>query len=464
MSRHPKLVVAVTVALALLAPVVTAEGSQNRWYPGCGVAQVYSWNSDDDLTVAALHLEPLVTGSSSVTFDDPEAAGSALLEQVALVSEDSEDTRVHTDIEGNTLVTGAGLGAGAGLGKDASQVTFADANAAAIKAAAAAAVQQGQMKTGQSVRGAAKGKQPLVARSWFGWMRFSMSFAFLVKALCMMCNICYQASPLPLITGFKAKGDTGSADLAPFIAVAYGGWQWCFYGLFAYIVTSKSGFLVLVYSNVVGATLGLYYVYTFTLNCNNAAMLQRSSKYYYVLACVACVQIIAIMTLQPVRALFFSGLISSAWSTVASLSLISTVPTVYKNRSSVSLPVPLLFMGEISAALWVLCGVVLWDPWITFPNCFAFVVCTFALYLCWKFPPDGVDAIHCEDGEDEPILRAKEVDVDEPSHFVAANASPLQRALGFVKRSSASSENLALHDSQSSARLYGGTGGTGDGF
>merc|ERR1719230_915471 len=122
-----------------------------------------------------------------------------------------------------------------------------------------------------------------------------------------MCNIFYQASPLPLISEFQTKGDTGGADLAPFIAVAYGGWQWCFYGLFAYIVTSKSGFLVLVYSNVVGATLGLYYVYAFTLNCNNVAMIQRSTKYYQALACIAGTQFVAILVLQPVRALFFSG-------------------------------------------------------------------------------------------------------------------------------------------------------------
>merc|ERR1719183_1275448 len=218
-------------------------------------------------------------------------------------------------------------------------MTFADANAAAAKAASTA-VQSNAKATVKSVRSiltTSKEKTP-AAISWFAWMRLYLSFAFVVKALCMMCNIFYQASPLPLIEGYKAKGDTGSADLAPFIAVAYGGWQWCFYGLFAYIVTSKSGFLVLVYSNVVGATLGLYYVYAFTLNCRNTAMLQRSTKYYYVLACIMAIQFVAIISMQPVRALFFSGLISSIWSTVASLSLISTVPTVYEQKSSKSLP------------------------------------------------------------------------------------------------------------------------------
>merc|ERR1719213_18360 len=97
------------------------------------------------------------------------------------------------------------------------------------------------------------------------------------------------------------------------------------------------------------------------------------------------------MTMPSVRALFFSGLISSAWSIISSMSLIATVPRVYETRSSSSLPVPLLVMGEISATLWIVCGVMLKDPWITFPNTFAFAVCTFALYLCFKFPVGGCD-------------------------------------------------------------------------
>merc|ERR1719352_1089575 len=186
---------------------------------------------------------------------------------------------------------------------------------------------------------------------WMAWLRLTLSTGFIVKTMCMMCNIFYQASPLPLITEYRFKGDTGDADLAPFIATAYGGWQWCFYGLFAYVVTGKSGFLVLVYSNVVGATLGLYYVYSFNLNCRDKNMIEKRTLYYYVLTGIVSVQFVAIMSLEPVRALFFCGLISSAWSTIASASLVATVPKVFETRSSKSLPLPLLVMGTISAIL-----------------------------------------------------------------------------------------------------------------
>merc|ERR1740130_2379071 len=124
----------------------------------------------------------------------------------------------------------------------------------------------------------ASGKQPLpppTPHGVFGWLRFSLSFAIIIKALCMMSNILFQASPLPAAKLFMEQGDTGDTDSAPFISIAYGSSQWCFYGLFAFIVTGKSGFLVLVYSNIVGAILGLYYVYSFNKNCSNKVMMEK---------------------------------------------------------------------------------------------------------------------------------------------------------------------------------------------
>lgn len=397
------------------------------------------------------------------------------MERLVLLGEESVDTRVIGN-EG-AIVDGAGLGHGAGRGANKGSVTFAGAGAAATNAIIikdVRAVSNSTVNVNTTVNGTSNitngQKQPLTDRSWFSFLRFSFSFAFVVKALCMMCNIFYQASPLPLISEFKAKGDTGDADLAPFIATAYGGWQWCFYGLFAYIVTQKSGFLVLVYSNVVGATFGLYYVYAFHLHCRNSKMLQKSSKYYMVLGFLVLIQFIAIMVSQPVHALFFSGLISSVWSTIGSLALVTTVPKVYETKNSKSLPTPLLMVGEVSAILWLVCGVVLWDPWITFPNAFALGVCTFALYLCWKFPASG-----CEMDEDEAVATATDIQDNASSEYgdgdaLDQRASPLQRAMDFVHLSG-NRETQSLQSHAATSGRYGATkfkrtstGGTGDSF
>merc|ERR1719272_620367 len=106
----------------------------------------------------------------------------------------------------------------------------------------------------------------------------------------------------------------------------------------------------------------------------------------------------------------------------------------------------------------------LWDPWITFPNVIAIVVCTFALYLCWKFPADG-----SADGLlKSPPMLVKEAAFAEPTCGSAVTASPLQRSLGYFgrSRSSASIEKEAFCEPMPTMRRasYGGTGGTGDGF
>jgi hypothetical protein len=377
------------------------------------------------------------------------------------------------DAVGHGAAVASALGAGAGAGK----VALTGANVVAtskVKLASGKVTlatdaiggnQGGKLTAVDASAVDANGKKihPLAAIGWFAWIRLSMSVGFLVKTACMVMNIFYQASPLPLINEYNAKRNTGAADLAPFIAICYGGWQWCFYGLFAWIVTGKTGFLVLVYSNFVGATLGLYYVYSFTINCRNKAMLDKTTMYYYVLVSIVAVQFIAICSLQPVRALFFSGLISSAWSTVGSLSLMVCVPTVLEKKDSSLLPVPVLVMGLFSAVLWIVCGVMLWDPWITFPNTFGLVVCIFALYLCAIYPPQGGnrEEVSCEKDDDDVIIH-NSPDIE--------RASPLQRALAFVR--SNSHEGAALQDGNEAT--YGathgpgspmcGTGGTGDSF
>jgi uncharacterized protein with PQ loop repeat len=468
--------------LGMLIPAVSCAPAIDGiewWHPAFGILQLYSFDED----VSPEVVPPQASLAGSIAFRGLTKAALQQrrripMERLILLGEDSVDTRVSGN-EGlqehgilTAVVGGADSGHGAGKIAHAGNITFAGAGASATTATIVKVTDiRATTNSTDAVNATTAQKQPLTTRSWFSFLRFSFSFAFVVKALCMMCNIFYQASPLPLISEFKAKGDTGDADLAPFIATAYGGWQWCFYGLFAYIVTQKSGFLVLVYSNVVGAILGLYYVYAFHLHCRNSMMLNKSTKYYMVLAFLVLIQFIAIMISQPVHALFFSGLISSVWSTIGSLALVTTVPKVYETKNSKSLPAPLLIVGEISAILWLVCGVVLWDPWITFPNAFALLVCTFALHLCWKFPATGCDMD--EDGAEvstaDPLENGSSEfgDVDilaSPNQ----RASPLQRALDYVHLSATAAplQQHAANSTRYGATSYKrtSTGGTGDSF
>jgi len=195
-----------------------------------------------------------------------------------------------------------------------------------------------------------------------------LSFAVVIKSMCMMSNVLFQVSPLPQVRHFQEKQTTGETDAAPFVAIAFGGSQWCFYGIFAYLVTGKSGFLVLVYSNFLGALLGVYYVLTFHTNCTRLTQISGLSMYYRVVSAVVLIQIGAIAAMPRERALFISGLISSTCSIAQSLSGLVTLPHVIKTKCAASIPLPLCVACGISNGLWITCGLMLWDPWIICPN------------------------------------------------------------------------------------------------
>mmetsp|Transcript_22288 Transcript_22288/g.39250 ORF Transcript_22288/g.39250 Transcript_22288/m.39250 type:complete len:511 (-) Transcript_22288:28-1560(-) len=482
----------------------TAEGLKELswWIPVSGIAKDSTWVEDVDfapetVAVPRRHRHP-GNAEQHLLSNEPwlrhnPARGTVLI----LLGESESEMRLHGSVKtdglgvtsaiGSGAVNTAGLGSGsnAGSGQAVDQQATSQQGGGQQAGSNTAASQA----TASGVRGAQK---QVPRRTWVSIFRYSLSFALILKALCISSNVCVQATPMGTVRAFSAKGDTGDLDMAPFISCAYGGWQWCFYGLFAYLVTHKSGFLVLVYSNCVGATLGLYYVFAFNRNCKNRGMLDRTTTYYYpVLGTIITVQVGAICTLQPVRALFFCGLISSSWSIIGSLSLLTTVPEVWRTRNSSSLQLPLLICGEVSAMLWFACGVMLWDPWITFPSMFSGAACTYAHSLCIRFPARDLDhnapgASDSHDAADISSQTSPATLCNSPVSLVASpsfiarsppptTASPwaLTRALNLVRGQSSSSSPLlgsreepaSSADSKFEGGNYGavpGTGGTGE--
>mmetsp|Transcript_3106 Transcript_3106/g.8910 ORF Transcript_3106/g.8910 Transcript_3106/m.8910 type:complete len:405 (-) Transcript_3106:157-1371(-) len=263
-------------------------------------------------------------------------------------------------------------------------------------------------------------------RSWHAWLdavRLTLSFTFVLKALCIASNIAYQMSPLPLIRGFDAAGDTGDADSAPFVSVAYGCCQYSFYGLFAYGATGRSGFLVLVYSNVLGVIIGVYYIYAFVVNCKHAEMIRLTSVYFKSIGVLILVQIYCMFAFPVTRALLFVGCVSSGWSLVSAISLVTPLPEVMKTRCSKSLQMPVLLCSFGSAILWLACGVTLHDKYIIVPNAFCLILTSVALAMAWYYPRDvspglvakcaggkygAIEGFRCSDARMGPICSTGE--------------------------------------------------------
>lgn len=213
-----------------------------------------------------------------------------------------------------------------------------------------------------------------------------VTFAMLIKALCFAGNVMVCLSPFPQAMRWKCRKCTGEADAAPYVSIAFGGSQWCFYGLFAWYVTSKTGFLILVYSNCLGAVLGTYYTMTFYKNCRNEASLDSLQKYLSAVTALVCLQVCGISILPAERALFLTGLVSSFCSFVGACSVLVTIPQVLRLQDSRSIPGPLACASVCSAILWSVCGWLLEDPMVLVPSMFSLGCSTSALACKAMYP------------------------------------------------------------------------------
>jgi len=246
-------------------------------------------------------------------------------------------------------------------------------------------------------------KEKLAPKSWFA---ITFSFAFVIKALCMLSNVAFQVSPLPQVRKFTKEQDTGEADAAPFVSILYGGCQWCFYGIFAYEYTQKSGFLVLVYSNFMGVFLGVYYIWIFQSNCQSTTILSKLLMYYRGVGLMVGIQIIAISVMSRQQALYFCGLVSSTCSVLGSCSLLSTLPDVLRERCSASINLPLLMAGMTGTVLWIICGFILWDFLIVVPNVMGIMIQSICLSLVLYFPREPSIGSGTESPRDRYLLTA----------------------------------------------------------
>jgi len=396
------------VACSRLSLLVKARGIDDWgplgrpawWTPAAELSLVFDWTSHFSET----------RGGATV-----EASRSSASPVFSLLGVNNTGAGAITVTDSDVDKAAVSVAASAASSSSSSSSFSETSNAASAAAQAQEALAlRGSTNTSEVIRSGVRGKQPLATRSWFSFLRFSLSFAFVIKCLCMMSNVLFQVSPFPLVRGWKEQGDTGDTDPAPFVTVAYGGCQWCFYGLFAFAVTHKNGFLVLVYSNICGAALGIYYVFMFERLCADKVMRPKLLMYLQIAGAMTLLQTCAIICRPSEQALFFAGIISSACSIVGVFSLCLTIPLVIQTQCSKSMPLPLLLASYASAVLWVTCGVLLWDPWITFPNFCCCLILTFALALVWMYPADGSES---------PLIFSKNPGVSTPQ--VPGDRKPL---------------------------------------
>jgi uncharacterized protein with PQ loop repeat len=262
-----------------------------------------------------------------------------------------------------------------------------------------------------------------------------LTFTMFVKALCVTGNVLVQVSPFPSVRRWEMRGDTGEADAAPYVSIAFGGCQWCFYGLFAWLVTSRSGFLVLVHSNVLGAVLGTYYVTAFFRNCHNEEAHRTLQRYVSAVLALACLQVSALSVLPSERALFLIGVISSFCSFINATSVLVTVPAVIRTKDSRSIPGPYAIANCASSLCWSLCGYLLEDPCVMMPNIFSTCCAGASLVLKAVYPAKEDDKLaSAEEGRKGSTLR--------PAKTMPGIREPLKHSLGDTSGGTFSDESV----------------------
>lgn len=217
------------------------------------------------------------------------------------------------------------------------------------------------------------------AASWWQFLA-TFTFAGVIKGCCITGNIISQVSPYPQVMRWQKRGDTGGADAAPYLSIAFGGWQWCFYGAFAWLVTGRRGFLVLLQSNSLGALLGTYYTITFLRTCQVEASRMVLFRYLSGVSALVLFEASAVATLPAERALFLAGLISAFCGFLGALSVLVTVPRVIETKDATSISGPLVTAGMCSGLAWSICGIILEDRLITAPSMAYLCACTTCVY------------------------------------------------------------------------------------
>lgn len=236
-----------------------------------------------------------------------------------------------------------------------------------------------------------------------GWGNFGLS---VVKTLCMLVNVLVFLSPYAQVRGWETRRSTGEADAAPHASIAFLGWQWCFYGLFAYSVTNESGFLILVYANCLGAILGTYYVVTFLRYCTKHEAMDSMKRYLSAILSLVTLQACAIGAVPLQKSLFLTGMISSFCATIGAISVLSTLPGVLRTKNSESILAPFAVAMLCGGCLWFLCGWMLKDPLVMLPNAVTVVCCSISLVLKHAYPSkkhrSSTAAKQASAGEDTP--------------------------------------------------------------
>lgn len=262
----------------------------------------------------------------------------------------------------------------------------------------------------------------------------SITFPFLLKSGALTSSVMMTLSPIRTINKIRSAQSTLKYAPYPFFLIFAVAFQWCVYGIFAFKVTANAGFMILVYSNILGVFMGAFYSYTYF---NNIQDPKRYTQFWMTLQLVMVVyaaEAVLILEEAHPRALLIVGTVSAIMSVTVSASPLFDLPEVIRTQSSDSMPKDVVLATFFSSALWLSCAFMLKDLWILVPNAFGLVLGSLQILLLVMYGRNGKGAdrkpVYATDyGTLEVCAKAKMIDVPYPEE-VDSECGPIILADG----------------------------------
>lgn len=235
---------------------------------------------------------------------------------------------------------------------------------------------------------------PVVADDISAWraawnsvvQRFRMpSFSSMLKGGAISSSVVLTLSPMRTVQKMRMSQSTLSYPPYTFLLIFGVALQWCVYGFFAFKVTTNVGFLILVYSNVLGVIMGAMYSLSYFNNIQDSS---RHSQFWITAQSIFTVyaaEAVVIYEQPHPKALLIVGTISACMSVMVSASPLLDLPNILKKRCADSMPFDVVVANFFASALWLSCAVMLHDSWILIPNMFGLALGTVQLTLIMTF-------------------------------------------------------------------------------
>jgi solute carrier family 50 protein (sugar transporter) len=189
-----------------------------------------------------------------------------------------------------------------------------------------------------------------------------------LKVLGTISNIALQLSPLRLVTDMRMHKSALGFSPAPLLALTACGYQWSFYGYFAFNITENVAFLTLVYANILGLVLGLYFLATFYIYASEEQGKTIVNNGLVFLLVFAIESLYCLVEPNVERTLICAGLLSAALSIGVSFAPMVSIRSALAENSLKTLPVDIICASFTSSLLWAVLGGMLHDPWVWIPN------------------------------------------------------------------------------------------------